>query len=76
MREVVKSGTLAQLEEFRVKQYGPGGLTMEALEMLIEYCSYFKSIKYLSTCRSLNRDFLQELKLRLLVRNLDLEVTW
>jgi hypothetical protein len=76
MREVVRSGTLAQLEEFRVKQCVPGGLTMEALEMLIEHCSQLRSIGYLRTCRSLNPDLVQELKLRLLVRNLDLVDIW
>jgi hypothetical protein len=39
MREVVRSGALAQLEEFRVEEHKPGGLTTEALEMLLEHCS-------------------------------------
>jgi hypothetical protein len=73
MREVVRSGTLAQLEEFRVNNQHIRVLNMDALEMLIEHCSQLKSIGYLKTC-GFNRDLLQELKLRLSVRNLDLEV--
>jgi hypothetical protein len=74
MREVVRSGTLAQLEEFCVDEYRPEGLTMEALQMLIEHCSYLKRIKFLGPLYSFDRRFVQELKRRLLVRNLDLEV--
>jgi hypothetical protein len=73
MREVIRSGTLAHLEEFRIDEYRPGGLTMDALEMLIEHCSQLKSMGYLRYCCSLNLDFLQELELRLLVRNPDVE---
>jgi hypothetical protein len=74
MREVVRSGTLSNLEQFCVREYGPGALTMEALELLIEHCSHLKTIRYLGTCHRLNPGLIRELKRQLLVRNLDLEI--
>jgi hypothetical protein len=76
MRQILMSGTLEHLEELRVEEYGPGGLTTEALEMLLEHCSHLKSIGNLRTCCSLDLHFIRKLERRLLVQNLDLEVIW
>jgi hypothetical protein len=74
MREVIRSGTLAQLEEFFVEVYKPEDLSMEALQMLKEHCSYLKSIKIGIKWLRPNPDFLQEL--RLLFQNFDLELVF
>jgi hypothetical protein len=75
MREVVRSDTLAQLEEFRVEeQYRLGGLTVEALEMLIQHCSHFKSIQYLGPCCSLEENLSAELQRPLGVQDIDLQI--
>jgi hypothetical protein len=70
MREVVRSGTLAQLEEFYIEVYERVDLNMKALQMLKEHCSYLKSIKFWIN-RSIKPDFCQ--KLRLLFQNLDVD---
>jgi hypothetical protein len=73
-REVVRSGTLANLEEFCVREYQHGAFTMEALELLIEHCSHLKRIKGLRYCPLIDTNDIEELKRRLLVQNLDLEI--
>ncbi|PNF28291.1 hypothetical protein B7P43_G05442, partial [Cryptotermes secundus] len=74
MREVIRSGTLAYLEDIWLHERWPGALTMEALELLIEHCSYLKSIKDLRTCIQIPVRFIEELKCRLLVQNFYLEI--
>jgi hypothetical protein len=74
MREVVRSGTLAHLEEIRVEEYRPGHLTVEALEMLIEHCSYLKSIGILSSFSSLKCELIEKFRRWVLLRNFDLQV--
>jgi hypothetical protein len=73
-REVVRSGTLANLEELCAMEYGPGALTMEALELLIKHCSHLKRIEGLRNCSLIDTNDIEELKRRLLVQNLDLEL--
>jgi hypothetical protein len=75
MREVLDSGTFANLEEFDILEVEPGALTMEALELLIQRCPHLKGIKGLETCMRLTRRFNQKIERRLLARNLDLEIT-
>jgi hypothetical protein len=74
MRKVVSRGTLANLEQFYLQEYWPCASTMEALEMLIQHCSHLKSIGYLGTYRRLDEDPIQQLKHRLVVQNLDLQI--
>ncbi|PNF26387.1 hypothetical protein B7P43_G17334, partial [Cryptotermes secundus] len=74
MLEVVRSGTLADLEDIEVHEDGPHAMTAEALELLIKHCSHLKSIKGSKTCYRIPRRFIEELKRRLLVQNFDLEI--
>jgi hypothetical protein len=74
MREVLNSGVFANLEVFEILQNEPGALPMEAVELLIERCSHLKIIRGLGTCKQIKSSFILELKYRLLVRNLDLEM--
>jgi hypothetical protein len=74
MREVLDSGAFANLEEFAIREYCTRALTMEAFELLIERCSHLKIIRGLETCRQIRASSIQELKHRLLLRNLDLEI--
>jgi hypothetical protein len=75
MRDVLNSGTFAHLEEFDIFEYENGVLTMEALELLIQRCPHLKSIKFAVTCFRITRRFIQEVKRRVSVRNLHLEIT-
>ncbi|PNF28904.1 hypothetical protein B7P43_G01811 [Cryptotermes secundus] len=74
MREVVRTGTLADLEDIAVHEYEPYAMTVEALELLIKHCSHLKSIKGIKTCRWIPRWFIEKLQRRLLVQNFDLEI--
>jgi hypothetical protein len=74
MMEVVRSGTLANLEEFCVEEIQPGALTMEALELLIKHCPHLKAIEGLSYCPLLYCNDIQELKRRISAQNLDLQI--
>ncbi|PNF23450.1 hypothetical protein B7P43_G08385 [Cryptotermes secundus] len=62
MREVVRSGTLADLEHIAVGEYRDYAMTVEALELLIKHCSHLKNIKGSETCRRIPRRFIEELK--------------
>jgi Leucine-rich repeat (LRR) protein len=74
MREVVRSGTFAQMEDLYV-ELGPGRLTMEDLEMLLEHCPYLKTIGSLGCCCSdHSEDLINKFQRRLFVRNFDLEL--
>jgi hypothetical protein len=75
MREVVRNGTLADLEDIAVYESEPYAMTMEALELLIKHCSHLKRIKGIETCRQIPRNFIGKLKCRLLMQNFDLEIT-
>jgi hypothetical protein len=74
MREVVSSGTLANLEEFCVNEYPPGALTMEALELLINHCPHLKTIEGLRNCPLLKPYVTQRLKRRISAQNLDVQI--
>ncbi|PNF33102.1 hypothetical protein B7P43_G15751 [Cryptotermes secundus] len=74
MREVVRSGTLADLEEIAVHEYWNYAMTVEALELLIKHCSHLKSIEGSKTWRLIPKRFIGKLKRRLLVQNFDLEI--
>jgi hypothetical protein len=74
MREVVRSGTLAQLEDLYVGELGPWRFTMEDLEMLLEHCPYLKTIGSLRCCSDLSENLINKLQRRLFVRNLDLKL--
>ncbi|PNF26614.1 hypothetical protein B7P43_G11347 [Cryptotermes secundus] len=76
MREVVRTGTLADLEDIAVYECEPHAMTVEALELLIKHCSHLKRIKCIETCRLIPVSFIEELKLRLLVQNFDLEIIY
>jgi hypothetical protein len=56
MREVVRSGTLADFEDIDVCESEPYAMTMEALDLLIKHCSHLK------TWRRIPRSFIWELK--------------
>jgi hypothetical protein len=75
MKEILNSGTFANLEEFDILEVEPGALTMEALELLIRRCPHLKCIRGLKTCKLITDLSIQKLKRRSLVRNLDLEIT-
>jgi hypothetical protein len=75
MKEVARSGTLAKLEDICIKEFWPGALTIEALELLIEHCSHLKSIKGLESCHQIPVNSIGELKRLLLEQNFDLEIT-
>jgi hypothetical protein len=75
MRGVLNSGAFANLEEFEILEYGSGTMTMEAVQLLIQSCSRLKRIRGLETCKRIRRSFIQELKRRFLVQNLDVEIT-
>jgi hypothetical protein len=49
MRELVRSGTFADLEEFDIIESIPGVLTMKAVKLLIQNCPHLKIIKGLET---------------------------
>jgi hypothetical protein len=74
MREVVRSGTLANLEKICVRETQPGALTTEALELLIKHSPHLKTIGGLTDCPLLSPDDIQELKRRILAQNLDLQI--
>jgi hypothetical protein len=74
MREVVRSGALANLEELSVTEFRPGALTLEALELLIKHCPHLKTIEGLRYCPLLNPVVIEELKRRILAQNLELQI--
>jgi hypothetical protein len=75
MKGVLNSGAFANLEEFEIFEHIPGTMCMEAVELLIQSCSRLKIIRGLETCNQIPSSFIQELKRRFLVQNLDVEIT-
>jgi hypothetical protein len=74
MREIVNSGTFANLEEFYISEYGHGALTMECVELLMQRCLRLKKIGYFRYWRRFDPALIQELKRGILEGNFDLEV--
>jgi hypothetical protein len=74
MREVVRSGTLANLEELCVREFRSGALTMEALELLIKHCPHLKNTEGLRHCPLLNEKVIQEFNRRILAQNFYLQI--
>jgi hypothetical protein len=74
MRDTLRRGTFTYLENFYIQETGHGALTIEAVDLLIEHCSYLKKLAYLGSCPLLNPDLIIQLKNRILLRNLDLEI--
>jgi hypothetical protein len=74
MREVVRSGTLADLEEIAVCEFGPYAMTVETLELLIKHCLHLKSIKGFEFWEEIPSGCIMGIKRRLLEQNFDLEI--
>jgi hypothetical protein len=74
MREIVNSGTFANLEEFYVSDYGHGALTMECVELHMQSCLRLKRLGYLQDWPRFNSALIQELKRVIFEGNFDLEI--
>ncbi|XP_023712936.1 uncharacterized protein LOC111867373 [Cryptotermes secundus] len=74
MREALRRGTFTHLEHFYILETSHGVLTIEAVDLLIEHCSYLKGLGYLGRCPCIDQNSIQQLKSRILERNFDLEI--
>jgi hypothetical protein len=74
MRELVRSSTFANLEEFDIIACRPWFLTVEAVELLIQNCPHLKIIKGLKTSQHLQPHVIEKLKHRILVRNFNIDI--
>jgi hypothetical protein len=72
--EIIRLGTFKQLQVFDVREFKPGALTVEALELLIGHCPLLKLIKGLTHCQNINTVTLDELKRQLLEQNYDIVI--
>lgn len=74
MRDALRRGTFTHIENFDIQETGRGALTIEAVDLLIEHCSYLKILGYLGQCPRINPRLIRQLKSRILQRNFDLEI--
>jgi hypothetical protein len=70
--DIIKLGTLTQLEVLHVEECWPGALTMEVLELLIQHCPLLNRIEGLRKCPRINRLHIRNLKAKLSKQNIDL----
>jgi hypothetical protein len=74
MREVVNRGTLANLTECYIHETLQEGMTFEALQILIQHCSYLKVFGYTNTLVRLSTENVLELRRQMLLNNFDLDI--
>jgi hypothetical protein len=74
MREVVRRGTLANLQECRLFESRMGALTFEVLKLLIRHCSHLRVFGCTEYLPRLNPFNIVELKRQMSAQNFDLDI--
>jgi hypothetical protein len=72
VREIVRLGTLTQLEVLHIEECPLGALTEEGLQLLIRHCPLLKRIEGLSRAPNLKDCFIKHLNIQMLEQNFDL----
>jgi hypothetical protein len=76
IEEVVRRGALANLKECYIKETLEGSLTFEALQILIQHCSYLKVFGYTNSLVRLSIENVLELRRQISLNNLDLDILY
>jgi hypothetical protein len=74
VKEILKLGTLQELEVLQLQEYFPGAVTIEALRMLIGHCTFLECIAGLRRCPRLNPQLINLLKEEIKSNNFHLEI--
>jgi hypothetical protein len=70
--EILRRGTLANLEELYICETRNGAFTFEAAKLLIHHCSHMRKLGYLVRCPRFTPDLIQQLENENLQQNFDL----
>jgi hypothetical protein len=74
VREILRRGTLANLEEFYICETRDGAFTFETAKLLIGHCSYLRKLGYLVRCPRFTPDLIHQLENENLQQHFDLEI--
>jgi hypothetical protein len=74
MSEVVRRGTLANLEECYITETMDGAMTFEVLRQFIQYCSHLKVFGHTDSLPRLEQENIEELKREMLLGNFDIDI--